>query len=609
MRSALLVVVVSSALACGGARVRAVGAPSPDAGPPIEWVKWSKDAFARAAREHKLVLVDVGIEGCTACRWMHEGTYRDPEVERRVRRDFVAVSVDADQEPDIGSRYEPWGWPAEIFLTGDGAMALAIQGSEPAKDFVPILDGLAKGYAAGTLAIEGKVVHGTPESSDAALDVRCKDASAMTDGARSALGWGSFHVIEAAPVDLDFYRGDDAHALGALTGAAKLIDPVWGGVYIAARTDAWDKPISEKRMLHEAAALEGFADAFAVTHDEAWRARVAAVDRYVRDFMTAPDGTFYSTQKDAPEHLPAGMNLGEYYAKGDAERRAIGVPPIDHGIYTDQNGRVIAAYVVAWEATGEARYLDVAKRAADALLASRSSKAGWMIQVTATPGLARDDRYRLTSGDERPYLKPQGELGLALVMLHEATGDARWRDAALRIGSATRAALEDAANGGFYATTARETDSLLAREKPLEENVQTARFFLRLFALTHDDAWKDSARRALAQIGDRDLRAAGLADRALYALALHELLGGFVEVSLVGPDGDAKRALGTAAARLWAPRKLVHEAAPHTYPDRGRATAYVCTPSECSSPITDPAALPTTVRKLEKLPQTLCGGR
>jgi uncharacterized protein YyaL (SSP411 family) len=607
---ALLVLAVVS---CGGARGRAV---APSAAPPISWSKWNGDAFARAKREHKLVLVDVGIEGCTACRWMHEGTYRNADVVRRIQKDFVPVSVDADQQPDIGARYEPWGWPAEIFLTGDGAMALAIQGSEPAKEFIPILDRLAKGYADGTLAIEGKVVHGTPESGDAALDARCKDTVAMLDHARSALGWGGpFHVAEAPPVDLDYYRaasrgdaGAGAHALDATIGASKLIDPVWGGIYIAARTDTWDGPIHEKRMIHEAAALTNFAEALSVTHDAAWRPRIAAVDRYVRDFMTSPRGTFFSTQKDAPEHMPAGMNATRYFALDDAHRRAIGVPSVDHGIYTDQNGRVIAAYVAAWEATGDAAYLATATKAADALLAARTTPDGWLLQVKATPGLEADARYRLTSEEDRLYLKPQAEVGLALVALYGATADARYHDAALRIGKATRA-LEDPKDGGFFATTARDTDALVARAEPLEGNVQTARFFLRLAALTHDEAWRKSARRALARLGEREVRAAGLADQALFARALYELLGGFVEVSILGPDGDAKKALWTAAARLAVPRKLVHQAVPGTYPDRGKPTAYVCTPSECSSPMTDPAALAPAAAKVEKLPAAVCGGR
>jgi len=139
--------------------------------------------------------------------------------------------------------------------------------------------------------------------------------------------------------------------------------------------------------------------------------------------------------------------------------------------------------------------------------------------------------------------------------------------------------------------------------------VQAARFFLRLGALTHDTSWRDSARKALALVGERQTQSAGLGEQALYARALYELLGGFVEVSILGPEGGPKKALWNAAAHVYAPRKLVHEAAPGVYPDRGRATAYVCTPNECSSPISDPAGIAPAVAKLEKLAANVCGGR
>jgi uncharacterized protein len=110
--------------------VASCGAPASPAVPPppaqaqIEWQPWGPAVFERARREGRLVLVDVGIEGCTACRWMYEDTYRDPEVVRRVRERFVPVAVDADVQPDLGERWRRWGWPATIVLTPDGEQGL-----------------------------------------------------------------------------------------------------------------------------------------------------------------------------------------------------------------------------------------------------------------------------------------------------------------------------------------------------------------------------------------------------------------------------------------------------------------------------------------------------
>src|SRR5207249_432763 len=112
---------------------------------------------------NRLVMVDAGIEGCTACRWMHEGPYRDANVIQRVKDGFIAVSVDADQEPDLGDRFLPWGWPATIFFAPDGRQVYALQGSESGADFAKLLDDLVARKHAGTLGSNGESAAGRGE--------------------------------------------------------------------------------------------------------------------------------------------------------------------------------------------------------------------------------------------------------------------------------------------------------------------------------------------------------------------------------------------------------------------------------------------------------------
>src|SRR4051812_19856736 len=106
--------------------------------------------------------------------------------------------------------------------------------------------------------------------------------------------------------------------------------------------------------------------------------------------MLAPDGTFYSTQQDDAPKLPSTMTSREYYALPDAERRRYGIPPIDHGVYTDQNGAVIAAYARLYEATGDREMLDVATRAADVLLRERQEPSGAVLQFRRAGAVVGD---------------------------------------------------------------------------------------------------------------------------------------------------------------------------------------------------------------------------
>src|SRR5690349_1613969 len=113
MRSVIFSVLLATTAVTG---CSSIGTPPPKAvshpSTPVAWRSWDASAFEDAKKDGKLVLIDVGIEGCTACRWMYEETYRDPQVVAKLRESFVTIAVDADVQPDLGVRFEEWGWPA-----------------------------------------------------------------------------------------------------------------------------------------------------------------------------------------------------------------------------------------------------------------------------------------------------------------------------------------------------------------------------------------------------------------------------------------------------------------------------------------------------------------
>lgn len=70
----------------------------------IEWQPWSDQIFAHAAKEQKLVLLDLGAGWCHWCHVMDEQTYADPAVSALLREKYLAVRVDADARPDLANR-------------------------------------------------------------------------------------------------------------------------------------------------------------------------------------------------------------------------------------------------------------------------------------------------------------------------------------------------------------------------------------------------------------------------------------------------------------------------------------------------------------------------
>ena len=100
---------------------------------PIEnrdgfWSEWSEAKFARAAREHKFVVVSLQSWWCKWCHVMNEETWSKPEVRAVLKDHFIPVYVDQDSRPDISQRYERWGWPATIIFGPDGYAIAKLRG-------------------------------------------------------------------------------------------------------------------------------------------------------------------------------------------------------------------------------------------------------------------------------------------------------------------------------------------------------------------------------------------------------------------------------------------------------------------------------------------------
>jgi uncharacterized protein YyaL (SSP411 family) len=294
--------------------------------------------------------------------------------------------------------------------------------------------------------------------------------------------------------------------------------------------------------------------------------------------------------------------LGEaYYGMGDAERRALGIPIVDTNVYADLNGMMIGGLVELYAATGDAEALAAATGTADRLLRTHATDDGAFLHG------AEDDPSGLL------YLRDQAAMGLGLVALHRATGEARWLEAATRVGAFMRARLEDPEHGGFFAHTEdpAAVGVFATRRKPVEENGLAARFLVALHRHLDGDGriatpYREAAERALAAVGRRETVAHEGRIIGQLLLGLEAVLEPIVDVTVVGaPDDPRTHALHLAALRYPEPRAVLERSLPgERYPDIGKPAVYLCTESACSTPITDPARLPALADELlaESLP-------
>ncbi len=180
-------------------------------------------------------------------------------------------------------------------------------------------------------------------------------------------------------------RGEDAwreRAFASLERYATLIDPAWGGMYQYSVPDVWDRPHYEKIVPVQAGAIRAFAEAYRVSGERRWLEHAEAIHRYVREFLRADDGAFYVSQNaDLGGHGEDGPSMpgAEFFQLDDAARRALGIPRVDRHVYAATNGRLIGALAALHVATGRAAPLLEATRAAERILRTHREERGLFV--------------------------------------------------------------------------------------------------------------------------------------------------------------------------------------------------------------------------------------
>src|ERR687885_1024786 len=95
---------------------------------PVDWYPWGEEAFERARREDKPILLSIGYAACHWCHVMEHESFEDEETARLMNERFVNVKVDREERPDLDSIYMDavvaltgqGGWPMTVFLTPEG---------------------------------------------------------------------------------------------------------------------------------------------------------------------------------------------------------------------------------------------------------------------------------------------------------------------------------------------------------------------------------------------------------------------------------------------------------------------------------------------------------
>jgi len=549
-------------------------------GDGITWQPWSDSVFAQAKSEGRFVLLDLGTVWCHWCHVMEEITYRDPAVTGLVRKRYLAVRVDADSRPDLSNRYEDYGWPATIVFNSDGGEIAKRRGYLPPGQMASMLQAIIDDPSPGPsvvpeapLVAGGEIALGSDRRNvlRQILIDRYDPANRGWGTSQKFLDWDTIEYCMSQTEGGD--RTFERMARETLVAQLNLLDPAWGGVYQYSTDGDWQHPHFEKIMQMQAEDLRIYALAYALWHDDTYLKAANRIRGYLKDFLTSPEGAFYTSQ-DAD--LIDGRHGGEYFQLGDSDRRKQGIPRIDTHVYARESGWAINALTVLYAVSGDKDCLEDAVRAADWVCAHRALSDGGFQHDGANPA--------------GPYLGDTLSMGRAFLALYACTGDRAWLQKAAR---AVEFISENFGTGLGYITSAHV--GALKPQAQLDENIGLVRLANLLWNYTGNAEYKKVAERAM-----RFVVTPGATDHRGYLvagvlLADDEISSSPLHITVVGRKDDPKaQELFAAAIRQPRTYKRIEwldereGALPNTdveYPTLKNAAAFLCTDQACSAPV------------------------
>ncbi len=307
---------------------------------PVDWHPWSEEAFAKAKRENKPVLLDIGAQWCHWCHVIDQESYADPALAELINEHYVAIKVDRDERPDVDARYQRMvqamtgqgGWPLTAFLTPDGGAFFGgtyfpPQDYQNRPGFRTVLSHVANFWRdrQGEAVGHAEKLRAALKERTRAQDVGGSDAFAQTtlrhieqsfDPENGGFGtkpkFPQSGAIELALRHLDAAPRDVLRTVVTTTlrkmGDGGMYDQLEGGFHRYSVDEIWRVPHFEKLLYDNAELLRNYAHAQQVLGGDApW---ITVKTRHLSDFVLrvlsdpGEPGFFASQDADVEPETP-----------------------------------------------------------------------------------------------------------------------------------------------------------------------------------------------------------------------------------------------------------------------------------------------------------------
>ena len=308
----------------------------------------------------------------------------------------------------------------------------------------------------------------------------------------------------------------------------------------------------------------------------------AIVETLIDWYGITDEGNFEG--RSLPNRLSARGQLMRTPELDDARRRLLAArsqrrrPGLDDKVLTEWNALFLSSLAQAAAVFGRRDWLDAAVANGEFLLRELRGANGRWFRSWQADGTPRA-RHAALAADHAALVD-------AFTRLAEATGEARWINAAVATAETMLEWFWDPDHGGLY-TTAEDAEALVVRQKDIADgatpsaNSSAAIALFRLGALTGEQRYTNQADRILQLLAGQTAKSTSQFSNALVATDLRRR--GITEVVVVGDRPDLVR----LAHSIWRPDTVLAWGEPYDSPlwhERSDGFAYICREYACQAP-------------------------